>query len=125
MRNLGGAIGIGLVDTIVNVRPAAIGLHLSKQLQAGTRSVAAFAGLPTYLFTGHPLPVVDRWQLEFARPLVERADATIAFNEAWMLLGAFLLASLLALPLLRREDARAATPLTNARTIEPPSLRIT
>ncbi len=107
MRNVGGAVGIGLVDTIVNVRPAAIGARIAAELTAGSRRTAEYVGLPAYLFTGRALGHVDPTQMAFARPLVERAAATIAFNEAWMLVGALMLAPLVALPLLRREERPA------------------
>jgi hypothetical protein len=42
---------------------------------------------------------------------MERAAATAAFNEAWLLIGAIVLASLLMLPLLRRSSAGSALPL--------------
>ncbi|GAC1408268.1 MAG: MDR family MFS transporter [Candidatus Velthaea sp.] len=102
MRNLGGAIGIGLVDTLINIRPAAIASHLAAELSAGSRRAAEYVGLPPALFTGRALRDIDPSGVAFARPLVERAAATIAFNEAWILLGTLMLLSLLSVPLLRR-----------------------
>jgi DHA2 family multidrug resistance protein len=107
MRNLGGAVGIGLVDTIINVRPHAIGTQIVAQLRSGSSAEAAFVGLPAYLFHGVPVHITLA-QAQAARPLVERAAATAAFNEAWVLLGACMVASLAALPLLRTR--RVSTP---------------
>ena len=104
VRNIGGAVGIGLVDTIVNVRPAAIADGLQRALTAGSRRTAEFVGLPTDLFDGRPLAHVDAAQAAFARPLVERAAATIAFNEAWLVLGGLTLLALVAAPFLRRTN---------------------
>lgn len=116
MRNVGGAIGIGLVDTVVNVRPASVAARLAADLSAGSRRTAEYVGLPTSLFNGHALAHPDPAQVAFARPLVERAAATIAFNEAWALLGALMLASLVALPFLRREERRDLTRTSSAAT---------
>ncbi|MEO7039110.1 MAG: DHA2 family efflux MFS transporter permease subunit [Candidatus Elarobacter sp.] len=102
MRNIGGAVGIGLVDTLINVRPASIAAHLAAELAAGSRRTAEYVGLPPALFTGRAMTHVDPSSAAFARPLVERAAATIAFNEAWILLGALMLLSLVSVPLLRR-----------------------
>lgn len=102
MRNVGGAIGIGLVDTIVNVRPAAIAAHLADQLVRGSASVAAFVGVPVSLLAGVDIAHADPDDLAFVKPIVARAAATIAFNEAWILIAVLLGLSLALAPLLRR-----------------------
>lgn len=101
MRNLGGAIGIALVDTLINMRPPVVGEHIGRQLLAGDRATAIFVGLPAAMFRGVPLHPTHAQQ-ELARPLVERAAATVAFNEAWLLLAALMLVSFALLPFLRR-----------------------
>jgi hypothetical protein len=57
MRNVGGAVGIGLVDTIVNVRPAAIASELVSGLTHGSRRIAESAWRlsesPRWSFTPH------------------------------------------------------------------------
>ena len=102
MRNVGGAVGIGLVDTIVNVRPSAIGKQLFEQLSQGNAQTAAFVGVPVQLIKGVDIAHADPADIAFVKPIVERAAATIAFNEAWLLIGGVLLASLLLVPFLRR-----------------------
>jgi DHA2 family multidrug resistance protein len=105
MRNIGGAIGIGLVDTIVNVRPAAIASQLISDLTRGSHRVADFVGLPLDVVAGQAIATMDASDLAFVRPIVARAAATVAFNEGWLLLGSLMTLSLLALPLLRRVNA--------------------
>jgi DHA2 family multidrug resistance protein len=100
MRNLGGALGIASVDTLINVRPAQIGREIQTRLLAGDRATAQFVGLPLGRFHGVPVHV-SAAQTELARPLVERAAATAAFNEAWMLLALITAAAFVLLPLLR------------------------
>lgn len=108
MRNIGGAIGIGLVDTIINVRPSAIAKNLLEQLVKGDPATARFVGVPVDLFQGVDVAHADRADIAFVTPIVERAAATVAFNEAWIMIGAFLLLSLLLLPLLRRAGSNSA-----------------
>jgi DHA2 family multidrug resistance protein len=109
IRNLGGAIGIGLVDTIVNVRPPAIASQLISDLLHGSRRVADFVGLPVDLVAGQTMATIDPSDLALVRPIVARAAATTAFNEGWILLGSLMALSLLALPLLRRASSSGAS----------------
>lgn len=103
MRALGGALGIASVDTLLNVRPAQIGREIAVRLLAGDRATAQFVGLPLARFHGVPVHVTHV-QEELARPLVERAAATTAFNEAWLLLAVVMATSFILLPLLRNGD---------------------
>jgi MFS transporter, DHA2 family, multidrug resistance protein len=105
MRNLGGAVCIALVDTIVETRAPTHAATLAARLQAGDREAALIVGLPVERFHGVPLPPVDAATQELVRPLLERAGAVASFNEAFILLGAFFLLSLLALPMLRWRKA--------------------
>ena len=109
MRNLGGAIGIALVDTILYGRTADNAEALGARLAAGDRTAAAFVGLPTERFTGVPLGPVDEATKALVRPLVERAAFTQSVNEAWALLAAITLLALAALPLARRQSPPGAT----------------
>ena len=102
MRNIGGAIGIGIVDTIVLVRPPAIAAHLADQLVKGSAATAAFVGIPRDVLAGVDLAHADPGDIAFVKPIIARAAATTAFNEAWLLIGLFLALSLLLAPLLRR-----------------------
>jgi DHA2 family multidrug resistance protein len=102
LRNLGGAVGIGLVDTIINVRPATIAKHLLDELVRGSASAAAFVGIPSNLLSGVDIAHADPADIAFVKPIIARAAATIAFNEAWILIGSVLALSLLLAPFLRR-----------------------
>jgi DHA2 family multidrug resistance protein len=109
MRNIGGAVGIGLVDTIVNVRPYKIGYHLVDMLVAGDAATAKFVGLPPDMLKGVDIKRADPSDIAFVKPIIERAAATLAFNEAWILIGSALLLSLLLLPFLRRSVTQPST----------------
>ncbi len=102
MRNIGGAVGIGLVDTIVNLRPPVIVKQLVDRLVAGDPKAAIFSGLPIGMLRGEDISKADPEDIAFIKPILERAAATIAFNEAWILIGVLLALSLLMVPWLRR-----------------------
>jgi DHA2 family multidrug resistance protein len=102
MRNLGGAVWIALIDTILEIRAPEHVAALAARLQEGDREAARFVGLPLARFQDVPLGPIDAATKEFVQPLVERAAATASINEAFLALGAFVAISLLALPWLRR-----------------------
>jgi len=107
LRNLGGAIGIALVDTVLELRPQAHVEALVARLSAGDPEAARFVGLPLERFHNVPIGPVDEATKATIAPLVERAALVLSFNEAWIMLGIFFAASLLALPFLR-PPSRAA-----------------
>lgn len=110
LRNLGGAVGIAAVDTLLAERPAVHAATLADKLQAGSREAAAFVGLPLDRFHGVPLGPIDDATRAYVAPLVERAALVMAFNDAWLVLGVVFAASLLLVPLLKQ-----AQPPTKAR----------
>ena len=87
MRNIGGAIGLALIDTIVVTRPPKHVESIVVQLQASSREMASFVGLPLDRFNGQPLGPIDSATQEMIKPLVERAAATMSFNDAWLMLA--------------------------------------
>jgi DHA2 family multidrug resistance protein len=102
MRNLGGAIGIAVVDTILEQRTPHYFLNLATRLQAGDRSAAMIVGLPLAPFQGKPMGSVDPIMREMVEPLIRKAAFTLAFNEAWIIVGTLFALSLLTLPFIRR-----------------------
>jgi DHA2 family multidrug resistance protein len=98
MRNLGGAIGIALIDTILYGRTGAHAEALRDRLIAGDVSAAQAIGLDVDLFLHRPPDVSDVTVEAFVRPLVERAAFAISTNEAWALLAAVALLGLLLVP---------------------------
>ena len=116
MRNLGGAVGIAVIDTIIELRPPVHAARLITRLQAGDPGAALEVGLPLDRFHHVPLGPIDDATKELVRPLIERAAAVASFNDAYLLLGAAFLLSLLLLPLLRgRSEILAATDANGAR----------
>lgn len=105
MRNIGGAVGIGVVDTMVNLRPPVIADRLLHDLIHGRPGSAAFVGLPRELLLGVDPAHADAADIAFVRPIIARAAATIAFNEAWLVLAGILALSLVLVPWLSRAPA--------------------
>jgi len=105
MRNLGGAIGLAVVNTLIQSRAPVHVAALVERLQAGDVDAARFVGLPLDRFTGQPLGPIDEATRDLVAPLVEHAGLTIALNEAWLLLGGLIVVSLLAIPWLRHPQA--------------------
>jgi len=109
MRNLGGAIGLALIDTVLDQRTPTHVDALVARLQAGDASAARLVGLPTDRFSGAPLGPVDEATHALVAPLVERAGLVAAFNDAWLLIGGLVALSMLALPLFRAPQQTAGT----------------
>src|SRR6201999_1310077 len=96
MRNLGGAIGIALIDTILEQRTQGHADHLIDQLQAGRIDAAKEVGLPLGRFHDVPLGPIDDITKAIVAPLVKKAALTESFNEAWLIIAALFAISLLA-----------------------------
>jgi DHA2 family multidrug resistance protein len=104
MRNLGGAIGIALVDTILEQRTPDHAQHIASRLQAGDPHAAALVGLPTQYFHGQPMGPADASMRAFVEPMIQKAALVQSFNEAWIVIGALFILALFALPFVRARD---------------------
>jgi MFS transporter, DHA2 family, multidrug resistance protein len=104
MRNLGGSIGLAVINSMIEQRVPSHVAALVERLQAGDRETAQFVGLPLDRFTGQSLGPIDEETRDLVAPLVEHAGLTLALNEAWLLLGGLMLLSLLLVPLMRRRQ---------------------
>ncbi|HXO73098.1 MAG TPA: DHA2 family efflux MFS transporter permease subunit [Bradyrhizobium sp.] len=98
MRNLGGAIGIALIDTILYGRTGGHAEVLRDRLIAGDISAAQAIGLDLQLFTHRPPDVSDATVEAYIRPMVEKAAFAFSTNEAWALLAGVALLGLLLVP---------------------------
>jgi DHA2 family multidrug resistance protein len=95
MRNLGGAIGIALIDTILYGRTGGHADALRDRLIAGDVTAAQAIGLDVQLFTHRPAGVTDAQVEAYLRPMVEKAAFALSTNEAWALLAGVALLGLL------------------------------
>jgi len=87
MRNLGGAIGLALIDTTIFSRAATYGTKIVEELQAGNIETAVRIGIPRDAFIEQIGIPPDEFTEEMIRPLVERQALVEAINDAWLLIG--------------------------------------
>jgi MFS transporter, DHA2 family, multidrug resistance protein len=109
MRNVGGAIGLALIDTVLEQRTPSHVEAIVARLQAGDASAARLVGLPTEHFTGVPIGEVDEATRALVAPLVERAGLVAAFNDAWLLIGGLVALSILVLLVRGRSRSGSST----------------
>jgi DHA2 family multidrug resistance protein len=109
MRNLGGAIALALIDTILERRTAGHVADLISRLAAGDRDTARLVGLPLFRFHNVPLGPIDAMTKMIVKPLVERAALTQSFNEAWLALALGFVVALGVLPFIGRSKPARAT----------------
>jgi MFS transporter, DHA2 family, multidrug resistance protein len=106
MRNLGGAIGIAVIDTILYGRTVGHGEALRDRLLAGDVTAAKAIGLDVNLFL-HPPPDATQAAIEaYVRPMVERAAFATSVNEAWALLSAVSFFAVVLVICLGKSDAK-------------------
>jgi MFS transporter, DHA2 family, multidrug resistance protein len=103
MRNLGRAIGLALIDTVLYGRAPMHAEALLMRLQTGDAGAAIAAGLPPELVAAQAGRALDAMALAIIRPLVEKAAFVVAVNESWGLLAALIVLDLVSLPFLRVE----------------------
>jgi MFS transporter, DHA2 family, multidrug resistance protein len=87
MRNLGGAIGIALIDTILYGRVAAFAENFRLRLLAGDLTAAQAIGLDPSRLANRPPGPPSPEEIAFVRPMVEKASLALCVNEAWAMLA--------------------------------------
>jgi DHA2 family multidrug resistance protein len=108
MRNLGGAIGLALIDSVIYGRAPHHATDIIHRLMAGDVATAKFVGIPLRLFLDRAAGPLDPMTQMILTPMVERAAYTQAVNDAWALVAVLTLAALLSVPFARRrKEARS------------------
>ncbi len=107
MRNLGGAIGLALIDTVIYGRSPAHARTITAALQNGDVATATAVGIPIDLFVQHrgPIDAVTQAMLE---PMVQKLALVRAINDAWLVVAGLTFCALLVVPFAVR-PAMAAT----------------
>jgi DHA2 family multidrug resistance protein len=98
MRNLGGAIGLAIIDTVIYTRSPALGIAFTERLQAGDIDTAKFVGIPVDMFVKRPIGPLDGPALAMVQSLVEKAALVQAINEAWIMIAGLTIGALLCVP---------------------------
>ena len=99
MRNLGGAIGIAIIDTVIYTRAPEHAQTLISRLAAGDVDAAAKLGIPAEALGS---TVLDAEKQAMLASLVDKVAFVDAINDAWALIALAALGALLVLPLARR-----------------------
>jgi DHA2 family multidrug resistance protein len=111
MRNLGGAIGIAMIDTLIWHRTPIVANDLGAKIMAGDTGTANAVGVPAAALAqgGGGAPGAE--VMAALKPLVEKAALTTAVNEAWAMVALATLLAVVLLPFVKRTDAvKAARP---------------
>jgi DHA2 family multidrug resistance protein len=108
MRNLGGAIGLAMIDTVIYTRSPALGTAFTKRLEAGDVDTAKFVGIPLDMFMNRPAGPLEGPALTMVQSLVEKAALVQAINEAWIMIAVLTIGALLCVPFAKRSSPQGA-----------------
>jgi MFS transporter, DHA2 family, multidrug resistance protein len=98
MRNLGGAIGIALTDTVLYGRTSIHADALRNRLLAGDMTAATAIGLDPGLFVSGLSGSLTPNAEAYVRPMIEKAAFVWSVNDAWAMLAGFALLGVLIVP---------------------------
>ncbi|PSH61152.1 DHA2 family efflux MFS transporter permease subunit [Phyllobacterium sophorae] len=101
MRNLGGALGLALIDTVIYSRASTHGVDLANRLLAGDPQTAQFVGIPLDKLHGEGLAGFGAGAQAIFSPLVTKAALVESINDAWAMIALITLISLLVIPFAR------------------------
>lgn len=109
MRNLGGAIGLALIDTVIYARSPVHGADLLARLQAHDAGAAHLLGIPPGLLEAMPPGPVSGAIAAQLAPVLEKAALSEAINEAWLMIAALTVVALLCVPFARSRGSDRRT----------------
>ncbi len=112
MRNLGGAIGLALIDTIIFGRAPVHAADIAARLQSGDVSTALAVGIPKEMFLAQAGQPLDPAIAGMVQPMVEKLALVQAVNDAWLMIAIVTFAALVLLPFVHRPPVTAIPPLT-------------
>jgi len=98
MRNLGGAIGLALIDTVIYSRTSLHANEIANKLTAGDASTASFVGIPLDMFAMQQARPLDATSMAMLKALVEKAALTLAINDAWLMIAVLTAVVLICIP---------------------------
>ena len=101
MRNLGGAIGLALIDTVIYGRAPQHAVEIAERLKAGDRAMAEAVGIPLAMFDARAAGALDPGAAALLEPMIRKLALVQAINDAWGLVAIVTLAALFSLPFVR------------------------
>lgn len=106
MRNLGGAIGLALIDTVIYTRAPLHAADLLARLLSHDGDAARFLGIPEQMVASLPAGPLDAATQGLLAPLLEKAALTAAINDAWLMIAVLTVGALLCVPFARSGPMR-------------------
>ena len=104
MRNLGGAIGLALIDTVIYSRSPVHALEITDKVLAGDVETVKFIGLPPEITSVHLSAPLDAGVQAMIQPLIEKAAMVQAINEAWAMVAILTVLALICVPFAKRPN---------------------
>ena len=98
MRNLGGAVGIAVIDTVIYTRAPEHAHALVSQLAAGDLDTARRLAIPNEILTS---ALFDPEKQAIVSSIINKAAFVEAINDAWALIALVTIIGLLIMPLAR------------------------
>ncbi len=98
MRNLGGAVGLALIGSLIFGRAPVIGRGLLERLAAGDAASAKSLGIPLSALGAKGAGDLSPGIKAMLDDLIQRASLATAIGEAWALVAVLTLAAILTLP---------------------------
>jgi MFS transporter, DHA2 family, multidrug resistance protein len=117
MRNLGGAIGLAMIDTVIYTRAPVHAAAIADRLESGDIGTAKFVGIPLDAFTARPAAPLDDDARAMMHALVETAAMVQATNEAWTMVAVLTAGALLCVPFAKRPSPGFRTILIRSRAV--------
>ena len=103
MRNLGGAVGLAAIDSLIYGRMPGLSQAILDRLKAGDVTTAKAIGLPVDVFLARRSLPLDEGTTAALSEFVKKAALTQAINEAWGLLAILTVAAIAALVFVRSQ----------------------
>jgi len=98
MRNLGGAVGIAVIDTVIYTRAPEHAQALVSHLAAGDLDTARRLAIPNEILTS---ALFDPEKQAIVSSIINKAAFVEAINDAWALIALVTIIGLLIMPLAR------------------------
>ena len=114
MRNLGGAVGLAAIDSVIYGRVPVLAAAIGERLKAGDIATAKLIGLRVDVFLSHLSQPLDSSAREALTELVKKVALAQAIDEAWGLIALVTLCSISSLLFVRRRPRRDPCGLANA-----------
>jgi DHA2 family multidrug resistance protein len=95
MRNLGGAIGLALIDTVIYTRSTPHSIAIANGLLAGDQWTEKFVGMPAYEAVAHTPSQFDVIAQNIFSPMIAKAAMVQSINDAWAMIALITLIPLL------------------------------